>query len=364
MASTERQSIEGGKTGMRHHGKRAVLPLVALIVLLGSAALPAPVTAAQGATPTADCRATTPEENLAIVRSFYEEGVNGADLSVFDRVTAPDVVYHGATVTDESGLDALKRIYGEALVGFPGLQYTLHSSVADGDAVALRYDVAGVHTGDFRGLAPTGKTITWNHSTFAHVACGQISEMWAEIDQLDRLREFGILAAEGPAARMAGAASGPAATPVMPAESASCAAQSPEETIAVVDRVRTEVYNGGNFDVMPEIFAEGYLHGSANGPDAIGIAAGATRIGGFVTALPDLEWTFDEVIAEGDRVAARWTTRGTHDGDLLGFAPTGKPVEFTGISFFTVRCGKVVEFQTEMDAAGLLEQVGAPVRSD
>src|SRR5829696_7564702 len=200
MASTERQSIEGGKTGMRHHGKRAVLPLVALIVLLGSAALPAPVTAAQGATPTAECRVTTPEENLAIVRSFFEEGVNGADLSVFDRVSAPGIVYHGATVTDESGLDALKRIYGEAPAGFPGIQYTLLTSVADGDAIALRYGVEGVHSGEFRGLAPTGKTITWNHSAFAHVACGRISEMWAEINQLDRLQEFGILTAEGPAA--------------------------------------------------------------------------------------------------------------------------------------------------------------------
>ena len=187
--------------------------------------------------------------------------------------------------------------------------------------------------------------------------------MWAEIDQLDRLREFGILAAEGPAARMAGAAAGSPATPAVPVDSASCAPLSQQETIAVVDRVRAEVYNTGNFEVMPEIFAEGYLHGSANGPDSIGIAEGARWIRGFVTALPDLEWTFDEVIAEGDRVAARWTTRGTHDGDLLGFAPTGKPVEFTGISFFTVRCGKVVEFQTEMDA-GLLEQVGAPVRDE
>jgi steroid delta-isomerase-like uncharacterized protein len=348
---------------MHRHGKRAVLLLAALTILLGSAGPPAPVTA-EGATPTAGCRSTTPGENLAIVRSFFEEGVNGADLSVFDRVAAPDVVYHGATVADESGLDTLKRIYGEALTGFPGIQYTLLTSVADGDAVALRYRVEGVHAGDFRGLAPTGNTITWNHSTFAHVDCGRISEMWAEIDQLDRLRSLGILAAEGPAARMAGGASRPAATPIMPAESASCAPQSPEETIAVVDRVRAEVYNTGNFDVMPEIFAEGYLHGSANGPDAIGIAEGARRIGGFVTALPDLEWTFDEVIAEGDRVAARWTTRGTHDGDLLGFAPTGKPVEFTGISFFTVGCGKVVEFQTEMDAGGLLEQVGAPVRDE
>jgi steroid delta-isomerase-like uncharacterized protein len=349
---------------MDRHGKPAVLLLVALSILLGTAGRPAPVTAAQGATPAADCPATTPEENLAVVRSFFEEGVNGADLSVFDRVAAPDIVYHGASVGDESGLDALKRTYGEALTGFPGIQYTLLTSVAEGDAVALRFSVEGVHTGEFRGLAPSGNTITWNHSAFAHVACGRISEMWAEIDQLDRLRQFGILAAEGPAARMAGAASSPAATPALPADSASCAPQSPEETVAVVDRVRAEIYNTGNFDGMPEIFAEEYLHGSANGPDAIGIAEGARRIGGFVTALPDLEWTFDEVIAEGDLVAVRWTTRGTHDGELLGFAPTGKPVEFTGISFFTVRCGKIVEFQTEMDAAGLLEQVGAPVRSD
>jgi steroid delta-isomerase-like uncharacterized protein len=349
---------------MHGHGKRTVMLIVGLTMLLGSAGSPATVTAAQTATPTADCPATTPAENLAIVRSFYEEGMNGADLSVFDRVAAPDIVYYGATVADESALDALKRIYGEALTGFPDIQYTLLTSVADGDAVALRYRVEGVHSGDFRGLAPTGNTITWNHTTFAHVECGRISEMWAEIDQLDRLREFGILAAEGPATRMAGTASRPAATRMMPAESASCAPQSPEDTIAVVDRVRAEVYNTGNFDVMPQIFAEGYLHGSANGPDAVGIGEGARRIGGFVTALPDLEWTFDEVIAEGDRVAARWTTRGTHDGDLLGFAPTGKPVEFTGISFFTVRCGKVVEFQTEMDAAGLLEQVGAPVRDE
>jgi steroid delta-isomerase-like uncharacterized protein len=349
---------------MHRHGNRAAILLVALAMLLGSAASSAPSTAAQAATPTVDCPATTPDENLAVVRSFYVDGVNRADLSVFDRVAAPDIVYHGATVGDESGLEALRRIYGEALTGLPGLNYTLLTSVADGDAVALRYAVEGVHTGDFRGLAPTGKTITWNHSAFTHVQCGRISEMWAEIDQLDRLREFGILAAEGPAARMAGAAAGSPAAPAVPVDSASCAPLNQQETIAVVDRVRSEVYNTGNFEVMPEIFAEGYLHGSANGPDSIGIAEGARRIRGFVTALPDLEWTFDEVIAEGDRVAARWTTRGAHDGDLLGFAPTGKPVELTGISFFTVRCGKVVEFQTEMDAAGLLEQVGAPVRDE
>jgi steroid delta-isomerase-like uncharacterized protein len=316
---------------------------------------------AQEATPAAECPAATPEENLAVVRRFFEDGVNAGNLDVFDEVVTPDVVYAGATVSDESGLEALKRIYGEALTGFPGIQYGFLTSVASGNAVAVRYRVEGVHTGEFRGLEPTGNTITWNHSAFAHVACGKITEMWAEVDQLDRLKQFGALAEEGPAARMAGAGAAPAATPVLASERASCTPPSPEEVLAVVDRFRTEVYNAGNTDAMPEIVAEGYLHGAANGPDATGIAAGARQISGFQTALPDLEWTFDEAIAQGNQAAARWTVRGTHEGDLLGFAGTGKPVEFTGISFWTVACGKIVEFQTEMDAAGLLEQVGAPV---
>ena len=333
-------------------------------ILLGMMGSPAPVALAQAATPTAACPAATPEATVAVVRRFFETGVNGGDLDVFDTVVAPDVVYYGATVSDESGLEALKRIYGEALTGFPGIQYSLLTSVASEDAAAVRYAVEGVHTGDFRGLAPTGNTITWNHSAFARVACGRITAMWAEVNQLDRLRQFGILTEEGPAARMAGVPAHPAATPDVAPNRARCAPQSAEDVLAVVDRLRAEVYNDGNLAVMPEIVAEGYRHGSANGPDAIGIVEGGTQIRGFLTALPDLEWTFDEVIVQGDQVAARWTIRGTHDGDLLGFAATGKPVKYTGISFFTVQCGKIVEFQTEMDAAGLLEQVGAPVRRE
>lgn len=308
-----------------------------------------------------DCPATTPDENVALVRRFFEAGVNRGDLDVFDTVVAPDIVYNGATVADESGLDALKRIYGEALTGFPGIQYALLTSVASGDAVALRFLVTGVHTGDFRGLQPTGDTITWNHSAFAHVACGQITEMWAEVNQLDRLRQFGTLAEDGPAARMAGAPAAPGATPVAAAAAGNCAPQSPEDVLAIVDRLRTEVYNAGNVEALPEIVAEGYRHGSANGPDVVGIEAGGAQIRGFLTAMPDLEWTFDEAIAQGDQAAARWTIRGTQDGEFFGFAATGTPVEYTGISFFTVQCGKIIEFQTEMDAAGLLADVGAPV---
>src|SRR5215204_5238511 len=218
-----RQALDGGSEYMHRHGKRAVFLLVGFALLLGSVGLHAP---------------------------------DGAELEVFDRVAAPDMVYHSATVGDESGLEALRRIYGEALTGFPGIQYMLLASVASEDVVAVRYGVEGVHNGDFRGLPPTGNTITWNHSAFARVECGQITEMWAEVDQLDRLRQFGVLVEEGPAARMAGLPAQPAATPQAADDPTSCDPQSPEDAVAIVDRLRTEVYNEGNLDVMPELFAE------------------------------------------------------------------------------------------------------------
>jgi steroid delta-isomerase-like uncharacterized protein len=343
--------------------KHGFIAVCIIAMMLGWGDSTAVAIAAQQATPEATCVAATPEENLAIVRRFYEEGVNGGDVNVFDEVAAPDIIYHSATVGPKTNVEDLKKTYQEAIDAFDGLTYTLLSSAVGPDAVAVRYEAQGKHTGEFRKIAPTGQTITWMHSAIAHVECGKIVEMWAQVNQLDRLKQLGVLATEGPAAKMAGAPAS-VATPIAASDTASCAPESSEDVLAVVDKMRTEVYNGGNLDAMPEFFAEGYIHGSANGPDAIGIEEGARRIGTFLTAFPDLEWTFDEVVVDGDHVAARWTTRGTQDGDLAGFPATGKPVEFAGISNFTVRCGKIVEFQTEMDVVGLLEQIGAPVRSD
>jgi hypothetical protein len=103
---------------MYRSGKRAVMLVVGLTVLLGSVGPPTPVTAAQAATPVTECPVATSAENLEVVRSFFEEGMNGADLSVFDQIAAPDIVYYGATVGDDNGLEAVKRIYGDALTGF------------------------------------------------------------------------------------------------------------------------------------------------------------------------------------------------------------------------------------------------------
>jgi steroid delta-isomerase-like uncharacterized protein len=76
-------------------------------------------------------------------------------------------------------------------------------------------------------------------------------------------------------------------------------------------------------------------------------------------AFPDWHSTLEEMVAEGDTVAERWTGRGTHSGEFQGIAPTGRQVEVPGVVFYRIRDGKIVEFRGSFDALRMLQQLGA-----
>jgi len=75
-------------------------------------------------------------------------------------------------------------------------------------------------------------------------------------------------------------------------------------------------------------------------------------------AFPDLEYTQEDLIAEGDRVVERWTARGTHKGALFGIPPTGKQITSTGILIHRIVDGKIVAFVEVADGLGLMQQLG------
>ena len=77
-------------------------------------------------------------------------------------------------------------------------------------------------------------------------------------------------------------------------------------------------------------------------------------------AFPDLEFTPDVVVCDGQRVAGRWTMTGTNTGvfDLFGLPPTGRPVTMTGQEIFHARDGKFTEVWHQEDAPGMLRQLG------
>jgi predicted ester cyclase len=84
----------------------------------------------------------------------------------------------------------------------------------------------------------------------------------------------------------------------------------------------------------------------------------------FRRGFPDVISTIEDLIAEGDKVVARWRSRATHQGDYMGIAPTGNRVEFTGISFYRIEGGKIVQSWNSEDRLGLMRQIGAVAESE
>jgi predicted ester cyclase len=81
---------------------------------------------------------------------------------------------------------------------------------------------------------------------------------------------------------------------------------------------------------------------------------------GFHQAFPDLEYADGpHVIVEGDSAATRWILAGTHEGELLGIAPTGKRIRIEGMNFYRLANGRITEVWTQVDRLGLLQQLGA-----
>jgi predicted ester cyclase len=76
-------------------------------------------------------------------------------------------------------------------------------------------------------------------------------------------------------------------------------------------------------------------------------------------SFPDWHSTLEDLIVEGDRVAERWTGRGTHLGGVWSIPPTGKLVEVPGSVFYRIVGGKIVEFRGQFDMMGLMQQLGA-----
>lgn len=126
----------------------------------------------------------------------------------------------------------------------------------------------------------------------------------------------------------------------------------------IARRYFEEAVNKGMLSVVGEIVATDHItHGgvaSARGPENV-----KRRITTMRTAFPDVNYTIDDLIAEGDKVVIRYTARGTHRGAFLGTAPTGKRLTWAGIGIVRVVNGKMVEEWISWDRFGIMQQLGA-----
>jgi predicted ester cyclase len=126
----------------------------------------------------------------------------------------------------------------------------------------------------------------------------------------------------------------------------------------VYRRMVEEVVNKGNFDVIPELFHEQYVdHASPPGTPP-GIAGVEPIFRMFRTGFPDVKFTIDHMIGEGDYVATLVHGEGTQTGQFIEFPPSGKHAVWRSVGFFRIQDGKIAEHWGIPDLLGLLIQIG------
>jgi steroid delta-isomerase-like uncharacterized protein len=291
------------------------------------------------------------EENKGVFRRLIEETFNHGNLAVADEILSTDFVDHASPTGRPTDVEGYKAAVSGFRHAFPDLEVTITDEIGEEDRAVHRLTMRGTQTGDFFGIPATGRVVTMSGIHIVRFDGGKIAEAWGVDDNLGFFQQLGAIPVPVPMP--------PPGGPLLIQQSAREPSTSPGANKAVVHRLIDGFWNAGQADDFDEVFAPDYVdHNPAPGqsPDREGFRqfAGALR-----TALPDMHSSVDDLVAEGDRVAWRYSLQATHTGPLLGIPATGKPITMTGISIDRFAGGQIVERWSELDTLGLLSQVGA-----
>jgi steroid delta-isomerase-like uncharacterized protein len=127
----------------------------------------------------------------------------------------------------------------------------------------------------------------------------------------------------------------------------------------LAQRIVDEIWTQHKLDVIDEVIASDFVGTSPTDGEFRGPAGFRQLVERYTSAFPNASMTITEIVAEGDTIATHWTATGTHTGELMGIAPTGRDVTVEGVQFDRIRDGKIVESHGLFDALGLLQQIGA-----
>jgi steroid delta-isomerase-like uncharacterized protein len=134
---------------------------------------------------------------------------------------------------------------------------------------------------------------------------------------------------------------------------------STEANKAVVHRY-LEVYNQANTDAVDELFIGDMLcHVSGMSEPLTGLEANKEMLAGFLAGFSEIQFTAEDMLAEGDRVAARLSWRLKHTGPYAGISPTGHVVQGNSIEIYRFENGRIAEVWTALDNMSFMQQLGA-----
>ncbi|MGA7671173.1 MAG: ester cyclase [Nitrolancea sp.] len=140
---------------------------------------------------------TVQEQSNKATFTRFQEIVSSGDWELIsetiDEVVESDALIRTPLPIEATGAELLKQVFGRLHRAFPDLHVTIEDLIAEGDKVVARNTVTGTHRGEYMGLPPTGKPITYNEIFIFRFAGGRITETWGVVDVLSQLRQLGAI---------------------------------------------------------------------------------------------------------------------------------------------------------------------------
>jgi steroid delta-isomerase-like uncharacterized protein len=133
------------------------------------------------------------EQNKALLRRIFEEGVNQNKPSVFDELIAPDCKFYDPPLGMPPTREGFRQQIAKFREALPDAHLTIEDEFADGDTVIQRGYFTGTHKGNLQGIPPTGKKIKVNLIHIWRFANGKAVENWVQMDGLGLMQQIGAI---------------------------------------------------------------------------------------------------------------------------------------------------------------------------
>jgi len=291
-----------------------------------------------------------------VVLEQYEEVWNKANFDYADEMVHQDFNDHPPTRffdVGRTGPAALKEAAQEFRRGIPGFHDSPELVLAEGDRVAYLGQIAGKQDGELFGFPATGRRMRVWGVNFFRMEDDKIIERWGQFDVLTMMQQLGL--APGPETPEA-----PEKDPSYgdPYRAGKESGTDIEANKAVYRRMVEEIVNQGKYEVVDELFHPDYVDHVAPPGTTPGLAGVKEIFTMFRTGFPDVKFTIDQMVGEGNYVATLVHGEGTQTGQFIQFPPSGKHAIWRSVGFFRVEDGLIREHWGIPDLLGLLIQIG------
>lgn len=283
--------------------------------------------------------ATTPEEKRAVIVKYFTEVVIPRRLENILEFIREDVKEHSAPIINMGPVEAVQAFLGMMFDAYPWLWYDCYHLLVDGDCLILVSFIEGEFSGKpLFGTPPTGQKFRIPNLEVICIPEMKFAEHWGGIDLPGLAYQTGL--------------------PMFGMN------QAPPDNRAEAERLAKQYIdsmNAGDIDMTMDVFADSFVdHQVAPGGASLGNTKSDVRQAHEMLKMsfPDVKFTLEDLLVEGDSVVMRVSGEGTHQGAFFGIPATGKHIKWTGVRLLRYENGKFAEGTSELDQVGILQQMG------